>query len=373
MSTFCDRSQGKCYKEGKIKYFVALNTRADKIGARTFQKLLIFFGDIKNVWQASYGELKKSGLTEEQIRTIINVRDNIDPDQEIRKLQKLNIKISTLEDKNYLSILKEISDPPAVLYYKGELPKEKDMLIAVVGSRACTAYGRRVAEELAYNLSKENITIVSGLALGIDSIAHRACLKAGGKTLAVLGCGLDQIYPTSHHKLAEEIIETGGAVFSEFPLGYPPFKQNFPMRNRIISGLSKATVIIEAALKSGALITAKSALEQNREVFAVPGSIYSPSSAGTNALIRMGAYPVTSYEEILLELGYQPKKAKKEKAKGDTPEENLLLKILSHEPIHIDKLRELSKLDIAALNSTLIMLEIKGLVKNIGGGQYICI
>lgn len=355
----------------ETKYFVALNTH-QKIGSQTILKLLDFFGDLEKLWQVSQIDFKKAGLKEEQISAIKEVKEKIDPDEEMEKLEKLNIEVIIIKDKNYPKLLSEIPDPPAILYYKGKLPQKDDFLVSIVGSRACTSYGRQVAEEIAYNLAQEGLTIVSGLALGIDSIAHKAALDGKGKTIAVLGCGLDIIYPYSHKKLAEEIVEKDGAIISEFPLSMPPLKPNFPMRNRIISGLSKATVVVEAALKSGALITAKSALEQNREVFAVPGSIKNPNCQGTNNLIKMGAHPVTSYEDILLELNIKLTERKKtERKKGETEEENLLLKILSHEPASIDKLKEVSKLDIAVVNSTLIMLEIKGLIKNVGGAQYI--
>ncbi|MCX6806943.1 MAG: DNA-processing protein DprA [Candidatus Berkelbacteria bacterium] len=361
---------GEHLDKNSAKYFVALSTNV-KIGAITFKKLLDFFVNLEEAWDANINDLKKTGLKEEQIKAILEVRKNVDPDKEIEKLRKLNIDFVTIKDKNYPSILKEIYDPPAILYYKGALPKENDLLVGVVGSRVCTTYGRQVAEDVSFNLAKEEIIIVSGLALGIDSIAHQAALDAKGKTIAVLGCGLDTIYPSSHQKLALDIVKNNGAILSEFPLGCPPYKSNFPMRNRIISGLSKAVVIIEAAIKSGALITARSALEQNREVFAVPGPIYSRNSEGTNSLIKMGAHPLTNSEDLFFELGIKIKAKKQKEIKGDTEEENMILEILSREPSSIDKLKELSKLDIAVLNSTLIMLEIKGMVKNIGGGQYI--
>jgi DNA processing protein len=359
-------------KGGKLtKYFIALNTH-QKIGSQTILKLLDFFGDLEKIWQLGQIDFARIGLKEEQISAIKEVKEKVDPDDEMEKLKKSKIEVLTIKDKNYPGLLRELADPPAILYYKGKLPKKNDFLVSIVGSRACTSYGRQVAEELAYNLAKEGITIVSGLALGIDSIAHKAALQAKGKTIAVLGCGLDIIYPYTHKRLAEEIIKKDGAIISEFSLGTPPLKPNFPMRNRIISGISKATIVVEAALKSGALITAKSALEQNREVFAVPGSIFNPNSEGCNNLIKMGAYPVTSYEDILSELGIKSKIAKiKKEAEGDSKEEKVILSLLSYEPVSIDKLKELSKLDIAVLNSTLIMLEIKGLVKNIGGAQYI--
>uniref|UniRef100_A0A7V3J8W6 DNA-protecting protein DprA n=1 Tax=candidate division CPR3 bacterium TaxID=2268181 RepID=A0A7V3J8W6_UNCC3 len=278
------------------------------------------------------------------------------------------------DDANYPFLLSKIFDPPSFLYYEGELPKEDEVLVAVVGSRACTPYGRQVAEEISYNLAKEGITIVSGLALGIDSVAHRAALTAKGKTIAVLGSGLDVIYPSSHMKLAKEIIENGGALISEFSPGTPPLPHHFPLRNRIISGISQGIIVVEAGFKSGALITARCALEQGREVFAVPGSIYSLNSQGSNSLIKMGAHVVTNFLDVLDVLNLKPKtktKTKRKEIKCETKEEAILLALLGPEPVSIDKLHALSKLDIAVVTSTLVMLEIKGLVKNIGGARYI--
>lgn len=281
------------------------------------------------------------------------------------------IKSAKTSDLKYPFLLSQISDAPKKLYFIGKLPLKKDILIAIVGSRKCTHYGRQVAEDLAYNLAKEGIIIISGLALGIDSIAHQGALKARGKTIAVLGSGLKIIYPHTHRNLAVEIIKAGGAIVSEFEPDTSPYPGNFPLRNRIISGLSCATVVVEAAERSGALITAFSALDQNREVFAVPGSIYSSNSNGTNRLIKLGAHPVTSHLDILKELGLQSKISKKEEIRDLSDEAQKIYSFISTEPISIDKLKELSKLEIAVLNSTLVMLELEGLVKNIGGGQYI--
>jgi len=357
-------------KEG---YFIALNSKIE-IGPVAFTKLLSHFKDLENVWQANHLELKKAGLTEKQIKAVREVVKNTDPSAELEKLNKLGIKFVLIKNKDYPKLLAEIPDPPPVLYYKGILPKDDEFLFAVVGSRACTYYGRQVTEDIVYNLAKSGLIIVSGLALGIDGLAHQAALKANGKTVAVLACGLDQIYPYAHKKIADEIIEKEGAIISENHLGTKPLRAFFPLRNRIISGLSRATLIIEAALRSGALITARTALEQNREVFAVPGSIYSQTSQGTNNLIKMGAYPVTSDGGILLELNIkvEDKQIKgKKRSKGDNKEEEILLSLLSFEPTLADDLVLKSKLDIALVNSTLIMLEIRGMVKNIGGGQYI--
>lgn len=353
------------------KYFVAFNTH-QKIGPQTFKKLLDYFGDLENVWRAERLELKKSGLKEEEIEAILEVKRKVDPDKEMERLKKLDIQVVSFKDPGYPVLLSEIYDPPALLYYKGKLPEKEEICFSVVGSRACTPYGRRATEEIVFDLASEGLVIVSGLALGIDSIAHKTALEAKGKTIAVLGNGLDIIYPYSHKNLAKEIVEKEGAIISEFPLGMPPLKQNFPQRNRIIAGLSQGVLVIEAAETSGALITAHFALEENREVFALPGSIYNPNSVGTNNLIKMGAHPLTSATDIFLELNIHKKlKKRKKEIKLERKEEEILLSLLKSEPVHIDKLVEESKLDIAVVNSSLITLEIKGLVKNIGGGQYI--
>lgn len=283
-----------------------------------------------------------------------------------------DIKTVRISDKSYPFLLSQIYDPPEILYYMGELPRKKDILVSIVGSRKYTSYGERVTEEIAYSLAKEGLVIVSGLALGIDSIAHRSAIKAGGRTIAVLGSGLDIIYPKIHTNLAKEIIKTGGCLISEFKIGTPPYKANFPLRNRIVSGISRATIVIEAGEKSGALITAFSAINQNREVFAVPGSIYSFNSVGTNNLIKLGAYPLTCYQDVLKELKITQKRPLIKKSETElTEEERIIYSLLSFEPTSIDKLKELSKLEIQNINSILVGLEIKGLIKNIGGMQYI--
>jgi len=285
-------------------------------------------------------------------------------------MQREYVKI-LLTDKNYPKLLKEIFDPPKELYIWGELKAEEKYPLAVVGTRKISSYGKQVAAPLVKNLAKAGLTIVSGLALGIDGLAHQAALDVGGRTIAVLGSSLDIIYPALHKKLAENIANSGGAVISEYPPGTRPAKYTFPARNRIVAGLSLGVLVIEAPEKSGALITARFALDQGREVFAVPGSIYNPNSIGCNKLIKMGAKPVTKAEDIFetfnLEFSTEPKK----EIKPETPEEEILLKFLSHEPVHIDELIKLSKLSPSAANSTLTIMEIDNKVKNLGNNNYI--
>ena len=244
-----------------------------------------------------------------------------------------------------------------------------------MGTRKYSSYGQQAVEYIVKDLVRNNLTIVSGLALGIDALAHQAALAAGGKTVAVLGSGLDKqnIYPSQNRYLVNKIMETGGSVISEFPLGTPPLRYNFPQRNRLISGLSLGTLIIEAGEKSGALITAAYALEQNREVFAVPGSIHSLVSAGPNKLIKEGARVVTSASDIIETLNLTQAtayiSAKKIMPEGEN--EKKIASLLSFEPIHIDELVRASGLDTAAANSTLVIMEMKGMIKNLGGMYYI--
>jgi DNA processing protein len=270
-------------------------------------------------------------------------------------------------------LLAAIHDPPKKLFVRGALPDPSAICVAIVGSRKYTAYGQYVTELLVPPLVRAGIVIVSGLALGIDGIAHRAALAAGGKTVAVLGSGIDapSIHPVAHTALAHQIVEAGGAVLSEYPNGFKATLYSFPARNRIIAGLSVGTVVIEAALKSGALITAQAALNENREVFAVPHAITSPTAAGVNELIKSGAHPVTSADDILDVLGV------KKSARGAlplsaaaTPEEKAILAALAAEPLHIDAILRAAALPGSNALAALTTLELNGLVKNLGGMRF---
>lgn len=353
------------------KYWVALSTH-EKIGGRTLLKLYKKFKSLKRIWQANQLELAEAGLNLDQITAVKEVVLKKNPDKEWQKLQKYQIDILIYPGQDYPKILKELPDPPGILYVRGKILPVDDIALAVVGSRKYSNYGERVTQELIYPLASQKITIVSGLALGIDTLAHRAALEAGGRTLAVLGCGLDQIYPVSNIRLADKIIAGHGAILSEFPLGMPALKYNFPIRNRIIAGLSLGTLVIEAAPNSGSLLTATAAIDYNREVLAVPGSIFAETSIGTNRLIKMGAKIVTTFEDILEELSIEDKRAKKQAQTiiPDSPEEEILLKLLK-QPLLIDLLVQKSGLETATVNSTLIQLEIKGKVISLGGSQYV--
>ncbi len=355
------------------KYWVALN-QFSKFGPRRFKKLLKYFQNAKQIFNAPLDELKKSGIEENIAQEFISTRLELNLDQLWENLIKENINIITIQDDAYSKLLKEIHNPPALLYYKGKL-EDDEYSIGIVGTRKCTSYGKQVVDDLVKKLVNNNLTIVSGMALGIDTLAHSATLEAKGRTIAVLGTGLDKqsIYPTANKYLADKIIAEGGCVFSEFPLGTPPLKHHFPQRNRIISGLSLGTLVIEAGEKSGALITAFIALEQNREVFSVPGNIYSPVSAGPNKLIKLGAKTITNAEDIIesLNLNKATEYIKTKEIVGETEEEKKIIPHLNYEPKHVDELIRLTKLDTSTINSTLTIMEMKGMVKNLGGMQYV--
>ncbi len=356
-----------------LKYLLALN-HFTKFGPIRIKKLKKYFLNSKKIFEANESELLKAGIEQKIAKEFINTKKNIIPENLLEQLEKENIKAITIEDELYPKILKEIHTPPQLLYYKGTLKKEEENNIAIVGSRKFTSYGKQATENLVGELSKNNLNIVSGLALGIDAFAHKACIDSGGRTIAVLGSGLDNasIYPSQNKYLSEKIIKSGGAIISEFSPGTPPLRHHFPQRNRIISGLSLGILIIEAQEKSGSLITANYALEQNREVFAVPGNIYSLNSKGTNKLIKQGAQLVTDTNDIIESLGLQVTNQKEiKKIKPENFKEEKILSCLSHEEIHTDLISLKTGLDSSVINSTLIIMEMKGMVKNIGGMKYI--
>jgi len=357
-----------------LKYLVAL-TNFPKFGPVRISKIKKIFPDLGDAFKACYNELIKTGVETKIIEEFISERIKIDPDKIMEELSKENIKILILEDKNYPKLLSEIYCPPPLLYYKGSVENINEFCLGVVGSRKYTAYGKQITEQIVKDLSRNNLTIVSGLALGIDSIAHSSVLEVNGKTIAVLGTGIDRksIYPYSNIYLADKIIDSGGAIISEFPIKTPPLRFNFPQRNRIISGLSLGTLVVEAAEKSGALITANYALEQNREVFAVPGNVYSSVSIGTNNLIKSGAIPTTNAEDIIktLDLNQITNYIENKKIIPDSPEEEKILKYINHEPIHINDIARVLNINITIINSTLAIMEMKGMVKNLGNMQYV--
>src|SRR3989338_1798160 len=281
----------------ELEFWVATSA-IPGVGTATFNYLLKKFKRLQKFWNAPASEIQKLKLDSKTRESIITFRQKVDPRIYLDAVYEKGIKVLSVVDRDYPANLRQISDAPPVLYYKGSLLASDDLAVAVVGARFATAYGRQVTEKLVMDLTLAGLTIVSGLARGIDSIAHRAALDAGGRTIAVLGSGVDLIYPPENQKLAEKIVQNG-ALVSEFPLGFPSVPSNFPARNRIIAGLSLGVVVTEAAVDSGSLITAGQAAEQGREVFAVPGPITSRMSEGVNKLIKEGVHPATEAADIL--------------------------------------------------------------------------
>jgi len=277
----------------------------------------------------------------------------------------------TINDKNYPELLKQIPNPPQELYFEGTLKKSEKYPLAVVGTRKLSVYGRQLTEYFVKTLAKSGLTIISGLALGIDGLAHQTTLDASGRTIAVLGSGLNHIFPAVHKKLFQEIIQSGGVVISEYSPDTPAYKGNFLARNRIISGLSLGVLVIEAPEKSGALITAKEAIKQGRKIFVVPGRIYDKNSTGTNQLIKQGAQAVTNPQDILKALKIKSSFTEKQRTSNLSGQEKLLLKFLTENPIYIDELTKKTKMKTNEIVSFLTVMEINGIVKNLGAEKYI--
>jgi DNA processing protein len=357
-----------------LKYWLALS-QFYKFGPAKFKKIKNYFPNMESAFKAPQKELTRAGIDEKTAEEFIIFKHQLEPDKLIEKLAQEKVKVITIDDKNYPKLLKQIYDPPFVIYYKGDLDAFNDFSLAVVGTRKFTAYGQQVTEKMVRELVTSGLTIVSGLAYGIDTLAHQATVDSGGKTIAVLASGLDQqnIYPSQNRYLADKIQAHGGLIISEYPLGIMPLRHHFPQRNRLISGLSLGTLVIEAGEKSGAVITAMHALDQNRDVFAIPGNIYSQYSSGTNSLIKMGAKLISGSKDILesLDLADAVQYVESKKIIPESNEEELILGQLHHEPIHVNDLIRLTKLDTSVINSTLTIMEMKGIVKNLGGMQYV--
>ena len=349
--------------DSELKYWVAFN-RVPRISRARFALLERHFGSLRDAWQASTSDLQAAGLDRATAQLIATRRPTIDPDAEMARLSDGGVRAITRHHAEYPPRLKEIYDLPPVLYVRGELLPEDERSVAMVGTRKPSAYGREAAYKLSFDIARAGVAIVSGLARGIDGIAHRAALDAGRRTIAVLGSGLDVIYPREHTTLADDILRNG-ALVSEHPLGVRPDAQNFPRRNRIMSGLTLGTVVVEAGEGSGALITARHALEQDREVFAVPGNVFSPASRGTNRLIRgSGAKLVIDYQDILEELNLSSVVQQLEMVAlfPENETESQVLRYVTFDPIHIDEVIRSSGLPISTVSSALAMMELKSLV-----------
>ena len=355
------------------KYWVGFNL-IKGIGAVRMQALIQYFGGLEAAWKAPPAELAAAGMGLKVIERIVKAHSQVDLDKVWEKIESQGIKILTWEDDSYPQRLKEIDQPPPVLYLRGEYLPDDLYAVAIVGTRRVTPYGRQITEELASYLAGNGITVVSGLARGVDAIAHQTALKAGGRTIGVLGSGVDKIYPPEHRQLAERMTESG-AVVSDYAPGTPPDASNFPPRNRIISGLSLAVVVVEAGETSGALITAEFAAEQGREVFAVPGSILAPQSKGTNKLIQRGALPLLSINDLMQALDLtrmgEHKAARKAIPADET--EARLMNVLGSEPLHVDEIRNQTELPIEKVSATLALMELKGMVRQVGGMNYVAV
>lgn len=353
-----------------VSYLLALHS-IDGLGPIRLKNILDYFKDSKLAWEAKKDDLLILGIPKNVVELLDQTRKKLDPQTYAESIKKSGISYITFFDENYPGLLKQIYDPPTVLYFKGEL-KDEEKTLAVVGTRKITGYGKVATGEFVKGLVAGGLTIVSGLAKGVDSQAHLSTLHVGGRTIAVLGGGLNYIYPPENKSLAEQIVQSGGLILSEFPPDYPSLPGNFPSRNRIISGLSLGVLVIEAAEDSGSLITARLALEQGREVFAVPGPITSNLSKGPIDLIKEGARVVMNAEEVLDELGINQVQSASFKVQSEnlTEDEKKVLDCLENEQLHIDEICRKLNLSAAKVSGTLLKMEISGFVQNLGSGIY---
>ena len=358
-------------REQELQYWVSFH-RIPGVGPATLLALKEAFGGLRGAWDASPADLRAIGLNENASRTIAESRRSIDPAVEMERIAGADARVLLIDSPEYPRLLREIPGAPAILYVRGSIELEDELAIAMVGTRKATAYGADMARRFANDFGKSDVTVVSGLALGIDTIAHHGVLDAGGRTIAVLGSGIDVMYPARNRKLAETVVNHG-ALISEYPLGTRPDARNFPARNRIISGLSRGVVVVEAPRKSGALITASFAADQGREVYAVPGSARSPSSSGCHKLIREGATLVTTARQVLEEMLIDATKAAVQTRMElpDAPDERALYNLIGAEPRHVNELCNVSGLPIQETSGALLALELKGLVRQQGAGYYV--
>ena len=360
------------------KIYINALYKVPGVGAQKLRLLLAHFSSPRAAWSADRADLLHSDIGEKVADAIAQKRLTLDPDAAWRDLACEEILLVTREEEFYPPLLREIPSPPEILYMKGQAPLMDRPFLAIVGSRRMTAYGKQACYRLSYDLARVGVTIVSGMALGIDAIAHRGALDAGETTIAIMGTSVDDahIVPRANFTLSRAIIKSG-TLISDYPLVTSASEGTFPARNRIMAGMVSGVIVVEAAEGSGSLITTTLALEYNRDVFAVPGSIFSPQSAGSNALIKSGAKMVTCAADIMEELHIeQRKRAQKTRAViPATPEEEKILALLKSipEPCHIDKITRHTKLETHVSSATLSLMEMKGLVKNMGGDHYVCI
>ncbi len=353
------------------RYYLGFNL-VPGLGPVRLARLVAHCGSLEQAWHADAVALAAAGLDARTSAALLAARERLDLDAELDRAARAGVRLLTIEDAAYPRLLREAPGAPPLLYVRGSLSAADDRAVAVVGTRSPTAYGREATRHLAGALAQGGITIVSGLALGVDAIAHTAALEAGGRTVAVLGCGVDRPYPERNRALAERIVARG-ALVSDYPLGTVPAAANFPPRNRIISGLSRGTLVVEAGARSGALITVEFALEQGREVLAVPGPIFSRQSEGTLQLIRDGAALVACADDVLNALDMRVSDLQ-HTAWAELPADPIeaaVLAQLSHEPRHIDELGRTAGLPAATVAATLALLELKGLARQAAPLQYV--
>ncbi|MCL4367466.1 DNA-processing protein DprA [Patescibacteria group bacterium] len=355
-------------------YLLALHS-IPGLGPIRLKNILAFYQDPRQAWLANPAELIKLGVPQKVAYTLLQTRKTLNPEKYQESLIKLEIKWLIYDESDYPALLKEIYDPPSVLFYQGCQEILNKKALAIVGTRRVTGYGRLVTEKFGLSLAEAGLVIVSGLARGVDTVAHQSALKAKGLTIAVLGGGLKKIFPPENTTLAREIVEQGGVVLSEFAPDELSLPGNFPARNRVISGLSRAVLVTEAAEDSGSLITAKDALEQGRDVYAVPGPITSDLSKGPLLLIKQGAKLVSEPAEVLEELGIEVGNTNQELRKQSQEKlsvvEKSILENLTTGEKHIDEIVRELKLSSATVSAALVKMEIYGLVKNLGGGNFV--
>lgn len=353
------------------RYYLGFNL-VPGIGPTRLTRLIDRCGSVEAAWHAGPDDLAAVGLDGKTGAAFLATRRRLDLDHEMERVAQAQVQLLTIEDADYPALLAQAPAPPPLLYVRGTLRGADDWSLAVVGTRSPTTYGKEATRRLVMDLVDSSVTIVSGLAYGIDTVAHKAALEAGGRTIAVLGCGVDVPYPERNQRLAGQIIEQG-ALISEYPLQTRPIPSNFPPRNRIISGLTPGTLVVEAGTRSGALITVNFALDQGRDVFAVPGSIFSGKSEGTNRLIRNGAMPVTCAPDILEALNLTLASVQQEitAALPADPTEAALLARISAEPQHADMLSRTCDMPASVVAATLAMLELKGYIRQVGSMEYV--
>lgn len=356
---------------GDREYLTALSTFVP-FGPARLKLLIDYFKKTKRVWNVSPSELREIGMSEKLISKFVAHRASFRLNDYFAKLRTLSVKVITMFDSQYPENLRDLTDAPYILYVRGDLRRSDSNAVAIVGSRLMTSYGREVAQKFAGGLANFGVTIVSGLALGVDAEAQRSALAVGGRTVAVLASGLDIISPAANKALALEFIKSNGAIVSEYPLGHVPFRADFAVRNRLISGMSRGVIVVEGRMKSGTFYTVRAAIDQGRPVFAVPGPITSPSSEAPNYLIQNGAKVAVNLRDVVEELNLQTAvdREEVEKVMPQNKMEVSILGYLDKEALHLDELVRISGLATPEISARLTIMEMKGLVRNLGGGIY---